>query len=102
MIARRDEHADQLVTRIGPDPAATMSLDYSFMTSSKQMGRMRQLLKRAGYDDEVVDTVIARNSGQEVSAGAYVHQHTLAKPSRGTPAPSIEDFLHEQAAFRGL
>eukprot|EP00946_MAST-07B_sp_MAST-7B-sp1_P005030 g5030.t1 len=72
-----------------------MSGEYSYTTSTMQMGRMRQMLKRAGYDDEVVDTVIARNSAQEGPAGAFKHQHqhTLTKPSRGTPVPSIEDIF---------
>ena len=74
-----------------------MSGDYGFATNDAQMQHLRRILKQHGYNDEVVDTVIARNTEAAAANAAPQHNQTLARPSRSKPAPSVEDIFYTPA-----
>lgn len=71
-----------------------MSGDYGYAADDAQTQHLRRILKQHGYNDEVVDTVIARNTEAAAANAAPHHNQTLARPSRSTPAPSVESIFY--------
>ena len=63
-----------------------MSGDYGFATNDAQMQHLRRILKQHGYNDEVVDTVIARNTEAAAANAAPQHNQTLARLDGRHPA----------------